>query len=392
MRSRFIVTGGAGFIGSALVRHLVRDFGATVLVIDKLTYAGVPESLQEVGLNPAQDIRDDVDAIEFAADRKLFFLKADICDEAQMPRAFTAFRPDAIFHLAAESHVDRSIDGPGEFIRTNVTGTANLLQAALGYWRTLDEAGKANFRFQHISTDEVYGSLGETGFFTETTPYSPHSPYSAAKAASDHLVRAWHDTYGLPTLITNCSNNYGPYHFPEKLIPLIILNCLEGKPLPVYGKGANVRDWLYVDDHVAALCLVNEKGRPGETYNVGGHNERTNLEVVQTVCRILDELRPRKDVASGDPASRPAKDGASGGPAPCPRYEDLICFVADRPGHDLRYAIDPAKLMGELGWRPSRTFDTGIRETVQWYLDNDWWWRPIHEKKYAGQRLGTIKA
>ena len=371
MTKRFVVTGGAGFIGSALVRHLVRDLGATVLVIDKLTYAGVPESLKEVGLDPAVDIRTSVAEIDFADDRRLFFLQADICDAVAMPQAFTAFRPDAIFHLAAESHVDRSIDGPGEFIRTNVTGTANLLQAALAYWKTLDETAKAAFRFQHISTDEVYGSLGETGFFTEKTPYQPHSPYSASKAASDHLVRAWHDTYGLPTLITNCSNNYGPYHFPEKLIPLIILNCLEGKPLPVYGKGANVRDWLYVDDHVAALCLVNQKGVPGETYNVGGHNERTNLEVVQTVCRILDELRPRADGT---------------------RYESLITYVADRPGHDLRYAIDPAKLMNELGWQPSRTFDTGIRETVQWYLDNDWWWRPIHEKKYAGQRLGTIKA
>ena len=378
-KKRFIVTGGAGFIGSALVRHLVRDEGATVLVVDKLTYAGVPESLQEVGLNPAADIQTSVAALDFSSDRRLFFLQADICDVTAMPQAFAAFRPEAIFHLAAESHVDRSIDGPGEFIRTNVTGTANLLQAALAYWRTLDDAAKSAFRFQHISTDEVYGSLGETGFFTETTPYQPHSPYSASKAASDHLVRAWHDTYGLPTLITNCSNNYGPYHFPEKLIPLIILNCLDGKPLPVYGKGANVRDWLYVDDHVAALCLVNEKGVPGETYNVGGHNERTNLEVVQTVCRILDELRPRTD-------------GASGSSESCPRYEDLICFVADRPGHDLRYAIDPAKLMNELGWQPSRTFDTGIRETVQWYLGNAWWWQPIHEKKYAGQRLGTIKA
>ena len=231
--------------------------------------------------------------------------------------------------------------------------------------------------FQHISTDEVYGTLGETGFFTERTPYSPHSPYSASKASSDHLVRAWHDTYGMPVLITNCSNNYGPYHFPEKLIPLVILNCLDGKPLPVYGKGANVRDWLYVDDHVKALCLVNAKGVAGETYNVGGHNERTNLEVVKTVCAILDELRPRGGT-----------DGDSGVPEPRPRYEDLITYVADRPGHDLRYAIDPSKLMGELGWRPEENFETGIRKTVQWYLDNEWWWRPIHEKKYAGQRLG----
>ena len=345
---RCIVTGGAGFIGSALVRHLVRDEGATVLVVDKLTYAGNLESLREVSDSP-----------------RYSFLQADICDQDAMDRAFAEFKPDTIFHLAAESHVDRSIDGPGEFIRTNVTGTATLLQAALAYWKTLSDEARSDFRFQHISTDEVYGSLGETGFFTEKTPYAPHSPYSASKAASDHLVRAWHDTYGLPVLITNCSNNYGPYHFPEKLIPLIILNCLDGKPLPVYGKGANVRDWLYVDDHVSALCLVNEKGVPGETYNVGGHNERTNLEVVQTVCRILDELRP---------AARP--------------YESLITFVSDRPGHDLRYAIDPAKLMNELGWKPTRTFDTGIRETVQWYLDNEWWWGPIHAQKYQGQRLG----
>ena len=349
---RCIVTGGCGFIGSALVRHLCRE-GRDVLVIDKLTYAGNVESLKEV-------------------EGKYKLLVEDICDQAAMDRAFEEFKPDTIFHLAAESHVDRSIDGPGEFVRTNVVGTATLLQSALKWWRT-----NPNFVFQHISTDEVYGTLGDDGFFTEKTPYSPHSPYSASKASSDHLVRAWHDTYGMPVLITNCSNNYGPYHFPEKLSPLIILNCLDGKPLPVYGKGANVRDWLYVDDHVKALCLVNAKGVPGETYNVGGHNERTNLEVVKTVCAILDELRPRG-----------GKDGASGSPAPCPRYEDLITYVADRPGHDLRYAIDPAKLMDELGWRPEENFETGIRKTVQWYLDNEWWWKPIHEKKYAGQRLG----
>ena len=318
---RCIVTGGCGFIGSALVRHLCRE-GRDILVIDKLTYAGNVESLKEV-------------------EGKYKLLVEDICDQAAMDRAFEEFKPDTIFHLAAESHVDRSIDGPGEFVRTNVVGTATLLQAALKWWRT-----NPNFVFQHISTDEVYGTLGDDGFF--------------------HLVRAWHDTYGMPVLITNCSNNYGPYHFPEKLIPLIILNCLDGKPLPVYGKGANVRDWLYVDDHVKALCLVNAKGVPGETYNVGGHNERTNLEVVKTVCAILDELRPR---AEG-------------------RHEDLITYVADRPGHDLRYAIDPAKLMNELGWRPKENFETGIRKTVQWYLDNEWWWKPIHEKKYAGQRLG----
>ena len=350
---RCIVTGGAGFIGSALVRHLVRDTGATVLVVDKLTYAGNLESLKEVADSP-----------------RYSFLQADICDQAAMDKAFADFRPDTIFHLAAESHVDRSIAGPGEFIRTNVVGTATLLQSALAYWRKLPDDVKAAFRLQHISTDEVYGSLGAEGFFTEKTPYSPHSPYSASKASSDHLVRAWHDTYGLPTLITNCSNNYGPYHFPEKLIPLVILNALDGKPLPVYGAGANVRDWLHVEDHVAALCLVNEKGVPGETYNVGGHNERTNLEVVQTICRILDELRPRADGTS---------------------YESLITFVKDRPGHDLRYAIDPTKLMDELGWKPKYTFDTGIRATVQWYLDNDWWWRPIREAKYAGQRLGVAK-
>lgn len=346
MRSRrCVVTGGCGFIGSALVRHLVRDEGAAVLVIDKLTYAGVPESLTEVA-------------------GRYEFLKADICDQAAMDRAFEAFRPDTVFHLAAESHVDRSIDGPGEFVRTNVVGTATLLQSALAWWRK-----HPGFVFQHISTDEVYGSLGATGYFTEKTPYAPHSPYSATKASSDHLVRAWHDTYGLPTLITNCSNNYGPYHFPEKLIPLVILNCLDGKPLPVYGKGANVRDWLYVEDHIRALCLVNERGRRGETYNVGGHNERTNLEVVQTVCAILDELRPR----------------------PEGRYADLIAHVADRPGHDLRYAIDPAKLMAELGWRPLENFESGIRKTVRWYLDNEWWWKPIHERRYAGERLGRAK-
>ena len=377
---RCIVTGGAGFIGSALVRSLIRETDATVLVIDKLTYAGNLESLKEADVQPwsvSETLCDAMGSSSSGSSSRCLFLQADICDIEAMTAAFDVFRPDTIFHLAAESHVDRSIDGPGEFIRTNVTGTATLLQAALAYWKMLpsvsesamhgeESVTKESFRFQHISTDEVYGSLGTKGSFTERTPYSPHSPYSASKAASDHLVRAWHDTYGLPTLITNCSNNYGPYHFPEKLIPLIILNCLDGRPLPVYGKGANVRDWLYVDDHVAALRLVNEKGLPGETYNVGGHNERTNLEVVKTVCAILDELRPRR----------------------AGRYEDLITYVADRPGHDLRYAIDPSKLMNDLGWRPRESFDTGIRKTVQWYLDNDWRWKPIREKKYAGERLG----
>lgn len=360
MNKKCIVTGGAGFIGSALVRLLLKETEASVLVVDKLTYAGVPESLKEVGLIPETLA---------STNPRLKFLKADICDAVAMDKAFADFQPDTIFHLAAESHVDRSIDGPGEFIRTNITGTATLLQAALTYWRKLDEKAQGNFRFQHISTDEVYGTLGETGYFTEKTPYSPHSPYSASKASSDHLVRAWHDTYGLPTLITNCSNNYGPYHFPEKLIPLIILNALDGKPLPVYGKGANVRDWLFVEDHSRALLLVNEKGTPGETYNVGGHNERTNLEVVQTVCAVLDELKPRNNG----------------------KYADLITYVADRPGHDLRYAIDPAKLMTELGWKPRENFDTGIRRTVQWYLENEWWWGPIRANRYAGQRLGEGK-
>ena len=356
---RCIVTGAAGFIGSALVRLLLKETDATVLVVDKLTYAGVPESLKEVGLNP-----DDLTS----SNPRLSFLKADICDLETMDRAFASFQPDTIFHLAAESHVDRSIDGPGEFIRTNVVGTATLLQAALKWWKV-----HPDFVFQHISTDEVYGTLGETGFFTEKTPYSPHSPYSASKASSDHLVRAWMDTYGMPVKITNCSNNYGPYHFPEKLIPLVILNCLDGKPLPVYGKGANVRDWLYVEDHARALLLVNEKGVPGATYNVGGHNERTNLEVVKTICTIMDELCPVSESAA------------------IKSYLELITFVQDRPGHDLRYAIDPTKLMTELGWKPRENFETGIRRTVQWYLDNAWWWRPIRERKYAGQRLGVGK-
>ena len=370
---RCIVTGGCGFIGSALVRHLVKNEGATVLVVDKLTYAGVPESLKEAGLDERWREKVEVNNGEKTpfsnSNSRLQLFVADICDQEAMDRAFEEFKPDTIFHLAAESHVDRSIDGPGEFVRTNVVGTATLLQAALKYWKGLEagDARRERFCFQHISTDEVYGTLGETGFFTEKTPYSPHSPYSASKASSDHMVRAWHDTYGLPIRITNCSNNYGPYHFPEKLIPLIILNCLDGKPLPVYGKGANVRDWLYVEDHVKALCLVNEKGKDGETYNVGGHNERTNLEVVKTVCSILDELRPRADGK---------------------KYETLITYVTDRPGHDLRYAIDPSKLMNELGWKPQENFDTGIRKTVQWYLDNEWWWGPIHSGRYSGQRLG----
>lgn len=346
---KIIVTGGAGFIGSALIRYLVAGHLAEVLNLDKLTYAGNPESLQEVAGSPLYH-----------------FEKLDICDAEGVSKLFSEFQPDALIHLAAESHVDRSIDDPLAFIRTNITGTAALLQCALTYWQTLSDSRKAAFRFQHVSTDEVYGSLGRDGYFTEQTPYDPKSPYSASKASSDHLVRAWHHTFGLPVLISNCSNNYGPYHFPEKLIPLVILNALEGKSLPIYGKGDNIRDWLYVEDHAKALWLIQQKGIPGETYNIGGHNERTNLEVVRTICRILDELRPKK---SGS-------------------YEDQIDFVQDRPGHDLRYAIDPSKLRNTLGWVPETDFDSGIRKTVQWYLDNDWWWRPIRERKYAGERLG----
>ena len=346
---KVIVTGGAGFIGSALIRHLVGNQLAEVVNLDKLTYAGNLESLQSVEKSPLYH-----------------FEQADICDPAAVKRLFDDFQPDTIMHLAAESHVDRSIDDPLCFVKTNVLGTANLLQCALEYWRPLPDERKAAFRFQHISTDEVYGSLGATGFFKETTPYDPKSPYSASKASSDHLVRAWGHTFNLPVLISNCSNNYGPFHFPEKLIPLVILNALDGKQLPIYGKGENVRDWLYVEDHAKALWLINEKGVPGETYNIGGHNERTNLEVVNTICDILDDLRPKQQG----------------------KYSDQIVFVTDRPGHDLRYAIDSDKLQKDLGWRPEENFDTGIRKTVQWYLDNAWWWKPIGEKKYAGQRLG----
>ena len=345
-----IVTGGAGFIGSALIRHLVGNRLANVCNLDKLTYAGNLESLKEIEDSPLYR-----------------FAQLDICDAEGVRQLFDDFQPDAIMHLAAESHVDRSIDDPLCFVRTNVLGTANLLlQCALDYWRNLPDDRRQSFRFQHISTDEVYGSLGPDGLFTEKTPYDPKSPYSASKASSDHLVRAWGHTFGLPVLLSNCSNNYGPYHFPEKLIPLIILNALDGKQLPIYGKGDNIRDWLFVEDHAKALWLINQKGVPGETYNIGGRNERTNLQVVQTVCRILDELRPKTQG----------------------RYEDQIVFVADRPGHDRRYAIDADKLRNHLGWQPEESFDTGIRRTVQWYLDNAWWWQPIRERKYAGERLG----
>jgi dTDP-glucose 4,6-dehydratase len=352
---RILVTGGAGFIGSALIRMIIKETPHTVLNLDKLTYAGNLSSLTAVSSSP-----------------RYSFVQADIADEEAVTKIVNDFQPDAIMNLAAESHVDRSIDGARPFMETNILGTYTMLHVARNYWTKLPDEKKAAFRFLHISTDEVFGSLeGPEGFFTETTPYDPRSPYSASKAASDHLVRAWYHTYGLPILLTNCSNNYGPYHFPEKLIPLIILNALDGKPLPVYGQGANIRDWLYVDDHARAILCVLEQGTPGESYNVGGHNERTNLQVVRTVCSILDELRPRPQ----------------GG-----HYADLITFVADRPGHDLRYAIDPSKLTTELGWQPQENFETGIRKTVQWYLDNEWWWGPIRSGKYAGERLGKGEA
>ena len=346
---RILVTGGAGFIGSALIRRLIADTEYQVLNVDKLTYAGNLASLAPVADHP-----------------RYKFLQADICDAGAMRAALGDFKPDVVTHLAAESHVDRSIDGPAAFIETNVVGTFNLLSEALAYWRAAPEQTQANFRFHHISTDEVFGSLGEEGFFDETTPYNPRSPYSASKAASDHLVRAWGHTYGLPVLLTNCSNNYGPYHFPEKLIPLVIIKALAGEPLPVYGAGDNVRDWLFVDDHVRALQRVFERGSPGETYVIGGRSERSNLQVVKTICATLDRLRP--------------------GNLP---YERQIAFVADRPGHDQRYAIDFTKLERELGWSPQVDFESGIEATVLWYLDNEAWWRPILDGSYGGERLGV---
>jgi dTDP-glucose 4,6-dehydratase len=348
---RIIVTGGAGFIGSALVRYLVIEKGYEVLNIDALTYAGNLESLK---------------LVEGKSNYR--FLHANICDRAAMVQAVAEFRPDRIMHLAAESHVDRSITGASDFIQTNVIGTFTLLEAARDYWSSLGEAGKDAFRFLHVSTDEVYGSLGDDGLFTEDTPYDPSSPYSATKASSDHLAVAWQRTYALPVVVSNCSNNYGPYHFPEKLIPLTILNALAGERLPVYGKGENVRDWLYVEDHARALDLIIERGRIGETYNVGGRNERRNIDVVRRICSVLDQFAP---------SNRPR--------------EELIEFVTDRPGHDARYAIDATKLEAELGWRAQEDFDSGIEKTVRWYLDNDWWWRPLRER-YAGERLGLLKS
>jgi dTDP-glucose 4,6-dehydratase len=364
---KIIVAGGAGFIGSAVIRLLIKETEHQVLNIDKLTYAGNLQSLKEIEESPNYQ-----------------FIQADICDREAMDKAFNGFQPDLIMHLAAESHVDRSIDGPAQFIQTNIFGTYILLESARQYAKD-----KPDFRFHHISTDEVYGDLElDDGLFTEETPYEPSSPYSASKASSDHLVRAWYRTYGLKTVITNCSNNYGPYHFPEKLIPLVILNALEQKPLPVYGKGEQIRDWLFVEDHARALVKVALEGKPGDTYNIGGHNEKTNIEVVRTICSILDELKP---LNSGD-ISRHSRDTSchsreGGNPG---SYSDLIIFVADRPGHDMRYAIDAEKIEKELGWVPQETFETGLKKTVQWYLDNKWWWEPLRER-YQRERLGLKK-
>ncbi|MFB1074780.1 dTDP-glucose 4,6-dehydratase [Vibrio diabolicus] len=351
---KILVTGGAGFIGSAVVRHIIRDTQDTVINLDKLTYAGNLESLVDV-----------------SESERYYFEQVDICDRAELDRVFSEHQPDMVMHLAAESHVDRSIDGPAAFIETNVMGTYHLLEAARQYWSSLDEARQSAFRFHHISTDEVYGDLeGTDDLFTETTSYAPSSPYSASKASSDHLVRAWQRTYGLPTLVTNCSNNYGPYHFPEKLIPLMILNALDGKPLPVYGDGMQIRDWLFVEDHARALYKVVNEGEVGETYNIGGHNEKANIEVVKTICALLEELRPDK-------------------PAGVEYYESLITYVKDRPGHDVRYAIDATKIAQELGWTPEETFESGIRKTVEWYLNNPQWWQRVLDGSYSLERLGA---
>lgn len=347
---KYLVTGGAGFIGSAVIRHLIRETGHEVCNVDALTYAGNLTSLDPVADNP-----------------RYRFEKADIRDRDRMMSLFDDFQPDIVLNLAAESHVDRSIDGPADFIETNIVGTYTLLEVARAYWTRLPADRKAAFRFQHISTDEVYGSLGRDGLFREDTPYAPNSPYSASKASSDHLVRAWRETYGLPTLLTNCSNNYGPYQFPEKLIPLMIINCLEGNALPVYGTGENVRDWLHVEDHAAALVLVSERAEIGSTYNIGGDAERTNIDVVRAICQLMDELSP----------------------AASPR-ETLISYVTDRPGHDARYAIDCTRIKTDLGWHPVHRFEDGLRQTVRWYLDTPHWWEAIRNGTYRGERLGVI--
>ncbi len=351
-----VVSGACGFIGSNLVHHILENpaFSGTVISLDKLSYAGNLSSLAK-----------------YEKDPRHIFVKGDILDHALLADLFAKFSPSAVMHLAAESHVDRSIDGPAAFIETNIVGTYTLLEAARTHFERLPPEKRVEFRFLHVSTDEVYGSLGATGLFREDTPYDPGSPYSASKASADHLAMAWHHTYGLPVIITNCSNNYGPFHFPEKLIPLTILKCLDSSKIPVYGKGDNVRDWLYVGDHVRALCLVLERGRVGETYNVGGNTEKTNLEVVHKICDLLDSKAPEKRQGS------------------LKSYRNLISFVADRPGHDKRYAIDSTKLMTELGWRPLENFDSGMDKTVQWFLDNESWWKPILDKKYSGERLGT---
>ena len=349
---KILVTGGAGFIGSAVIRHIIHNTDDEVLNIDKLTYAGNLESLKDIDQST-----------------RYTFQQIDIYDKEALEQAFDSFKPNLVMHLAAESHVDRSIDGPAEFINTNIVGTYHLLEVARQYWQKLDDLDKQQFKFHHISTDEVYGDLeGTTDLFTETTPYAPSSPYSASKASSDHLVRAWHRTYGFPVLITNCSNNYGPYHFPEKLIPLVILNALDGKALPIYGKGNQIRDWLYVEDHARALYKVVTEGKMGETYNIGGHNEKQNIEVVKTICHILDELKPQEN-------RQP--------------YESLITFVKDRPGHDLRYAIDASKIANELNWTPTETFDSGIRKTVEWYLNNMEWCSHVQDGSYQRERLGA---
>ncbi|HDZ5417926.1 TPA: dTDP-glucose 4,6-dehydratase [Vibrio harveyi] len=351
---KILVTGGAGFIGSAVIRHIIRDTQDTVINLDKLTYAGNLESLAEV-----------------SDSERYHFEHVDICQRDELDRVFAKHQPDLVMHLAAESHVDRSIDGPAAFIETNVMGTYHLLESARQYWSTLDYTRKAAFRFHHISTDEVYGDLeGTDDLFTETTSYAPSSPYSASKASSDHLVRAWQRTYGFPTLVTNCSNNYGPYHFPEKLIPLMILNALDGKPLPVYGDGMQIRDWLFVEDHARALYKVVTEGEIGETYNIGGHNEKANIEVVKTICSLLEEFRPNK-------------------PAGVESYESLITYVKDRPGHDVRYAIDATKIARELNWTPEETFESGIRKTVEWYLNNQQWWQRVLDGSYSLERLGA---
>ncbi|HFQ5214111.1 TPA: dTDP-glucose 4,6-dehydratase [Vibrio vulnificus] len=351
---KILVTGGAGFIGSAVVRHIINDTQDSVVNLDKLTYAGNLESLNSV-----------------ASSERYTFEQVDICDRAELDRVFAVHQPDAVMHLAAESHVDRSIDGPAAFIETNIVGTYTLLEAVRSYWNTMDGGRKAAFRFHHISTDEVYGDLeGTYDLFIETTSYAPSSPYSASKASSDHLVRAWLRTYGLPTIVTNCSNNYGPYHFPEKLIPLMILNALEGKALPVYGDGMQIRDWLFVEDHARALYKVVTAGVVGETYNIGGHNEKANIEVVKTICSLLEEMVPNK-------------------PQGVVQYQNLITYVKDRPGHDVRYAIDASKIERELGWKPQETFESGIRKTVEWYLNNQEWWSRVLDGSYSRERLGT---